>query len=262
MKFDCKTLITGIIVAAASSLAFAQDKLESNVYLAPFTSTAPVIDGQTDADLWDRAQWQALDQRILGALPSASDFQGRFKIIWNEEGLFLLAEIVDDVLLDKTADPLKKYWDDDCLEFFLDEDASGGLHQFNYNAFAYHVALDNQTVDYGPGKDGKGAPGLYNEHIKSRWSRDANRTNTLIWELAITVFPDTYTDAVEGQTNNNKPVKLSENKILGFMLAYCDNDGSSEREHFMGSHDIQAVNGDKNRGYIDASVFGKLKLVN
>jgi len=45
------------------------------------------------------------------------------------------------------------------------------------------------------------------------------------------------------------------------MLAYCDNDGSPEREHFMGSHDIEAVNGDKNRGYIDASVFGDLVLV-
>jgi hypothetical protein len=46
------------------------------------------------------------------------------------------------------------------------------------------------------------------------------------------------------------------------MLAYCDNDGSKEREHFIGSHKISAVNGNKNLGYIDASVFGELNLIN
>ena len=48
---------------------------------------------------------------------------------------------------------------------------------------------------------------------------------------------------------------------MGFMLAYCDNDGSPEREHFVGSHEITPVNGDKNLGFIDASVFGKITLV-
>jgi hypothetical protein len=48
---------------------------------------------------------------------------------------------------------------------------------------------------------------------------------------------------------------------MGFMLAYCDNDNSPEREHFMGSHEVEAINGDKNRGYIDADVFGEIRLV-
>ena len=34
-------------------------------------------------------------------------------------------------------------------EIFIDEDNSGGNHQFNFNAFAYHIALDNQAVDIG-----------------------------------------------------------------------------------------------------------------
>ena len=55
-----------------------------------------------------------------------------------------------------------------------------------------------------------------------------------------------------------KPLVIEQ--IKGFMLAYCDNDGSKEREHFIGSVEIAPKNGDKNRGYIDASVFGKLWL--
>jgi hypothetical protein len=49
-------------------------------------------------------------------------------------------------------DPLVQYWDDDCLEIFLDEDFSGGDHQYNHNAFAYHVSLDNQAIDIGTDK--------------------------------------------------------------------------------------------------------------
>jgi hypothetical protein len=45
------------------------------------------------------------------------------------------------------------------------------------------------------------------------------------------------------------------------MLAYCDNDGSKQRENFIGSHPIKAVDGDMNRGYKSADVFGKIKLI-
>ncbi|MFT6806448.1 MAG: hypothetical protein ACJAWT_001855, partial [Glaciecola sp.] len=38
--------------------------------------------------------------------------------------------------------------------------------------------------------------------------------------------------------------------------------GSATREHFMGSHKIKAVDGDTNRGWIDANVFGSIQLKN
>jgi len=213
------------------------------------------IDGKGSEPSWQRSSWLPIDQLILGELPSAEDFSGQFKIQWHEEYLYLLVEIVDDVLFDQHRDPLHLYWDDDCLEVFLDEDASGGNHQFNFNAFAYHVALDNQVVDIGPKTaDKKDDFILLNHHIKSVWQQ---KGNSVTWELAIKIYDDSY------QLKNKKqqPVKLKEGKVLGFMLAYCDNDGSKQREHFIGSTFINAVNGDKNLGYITADVFDKLLLV-
>ena len=55
--------------------------------------------------------------------------------------------------------------------------------------------------------------------------------------------------------------KISVTKKLGFMMSYCDSDSPKGREHFMGDIDIKPVNGDKNRGFIDANVFGILELV-
>ena len=45
---------------------------------------------------------------------------------------------------------------------------------------------------------------------------------------------------------------------MGFAIAYCDNDHSVEREHFIGSEVVEGT--DKNRGWIDADIFGKIKL--
>ncbi|ALO35504.1 sugar-binding protein [Colwellia sp. MT41] len=227
------------------------------------------IDGIADEVSWQLAKWQPIDKLIFGTQPSAADFSGRFKIMWDEEQLYLLVEITDDILFDQHADPRHLYWHDDCLEVFIDEDGSGGNHQFNFNAFAYHIALDNQVVDIGEkNADGSDNFVLLNDHITSKWRRSEKSPHKVIWELAVRVYDDSFTMQMQMpmQTNTQKkkpqPVKLSLGKELGFMLAYCDNDGSKEREHFIGSVDIQAVNGNKNLGYINADVFQKLTLIN
>lgn len=216
------------------------------------------IDGLVNEVSWQLAKWQPINSLILGDKPSADDFSGQFKVMWDEQQLYLLVEITDDVLFDQHADPRHLYWDDDCLEIFLDEDASGGNHQFNFNAFAYHVALDNQAVDIGEKNvDGSDSFVLLNDHITSVWRRSEKSPNKVIWEVSVRVYDDNFTLAMK----NPVAVTLFEGKKLGFMLAYCDNDGSKEREHFIGSTDIKAVNGSKNLGYITADVFQKLRLI-
>jgi len=223
------------------------------------TETKIVIDGIID-EAWSKSKWYPIDKLILGELPKANDFSGRFKILWDQDYLYIQAEITDDVLFDQHAEPLNFYWDDDCLEVFIDEDNSGGNHQFNYNAFAYHVALDNQVVDIGKNnKDGSVNFVLLNDHITSVWKRSNVSPHNVIWELSIKIFDDQFDDKKHESTI--KPVKLNKGKTLGFMLAYCDNDGSLERETFMGSTEISPVNGDKNLGYITADVFDQLTLV-
>jgi hypothetical protein len=214
------------------------------------TATPIVVDGVAE-QAWDKAQWQPMIYLMSGSRPKVADFSGRYKLLWDNQYLYLQAQIIDDVLFDKTADPTVKYWDDDCLEVFIDSDASGGNHQYNHSAFAYHIALDNQTVDIGDDQKAH----VYNEHITSRWQRDKTQYTKIIWEVAIKLFPDNYSD-----TQPLPSITLKPEQKIGFMLAYCDNDASATREHFMGSHKIEPVNGDTNRGWIDANVFGKINL--
>ncbi|WP_340077487.1 sugar-binding protein [Leptobacterium sp. I13] len=212
------------------------------------TQATPVIDGIANDICWQNTNWLQLDQRWIGNTFTPDDFTGKYKLSWNEEALYILVEIVDDVLLDQYDNPLTLWWDDDCVEVFIDEDNSGGMHQYNHNAFAYHVALDGNVVDLGPDKQ----PHLYNDHLISKRITNGN---TSTWELAVKLYDNDFKDG-----KKNTPKKLISGKNVGFALAYCDNDASKERENFIGS--VFVPGEDKNQGWINADIFGTLILSN
>jgi hypothetical protein len=210
------------------------------------SQTAISIDGVADEAVWEKAPWLPIEEIWLGKPFSRNDFSGRYKLCWTEDALYLLAEITDDVLRDVYPDPLINWWDEDCLEIFIDEDNSGGNHQFNHSAFAYHVDLNGNVVDMSTKKTGK----LYNSHVQSKRLTKNNRS---IWEVKILVFDDSYADDSGGS-----PVKLHANKTIGFALAYCDNDTSEHRENFIGSSKNEGFKHDL--GWKNADVFDTLIL--
>lgn len=207
----------------------------------------PTIDGLGADETWASAEWLPLNQVWVGTPPTPEDFTGRYKLAWDENNVYLLAEITDDTLVDTHPDGLLRYWDDDCLEIFVDEDATGGNHQYSHNAFAYHIALDGKVVDIAADSSFQ----YYNDHCTMRRTTQGNTTT---WEVAMKIFDgNKYVDG-----GDNIPKLLQTGKKMGFMLAYCDNDRSAERENFVGN--VVIAGKDKNRGFIDASIFGILEL--
>ena len=158
----------------------------------------------------------------------------------------MLAEIIDDTLIDIHPDGLDRYWDDDCLEIFVDEDASGGNHQYNHQAFAYHISLDQRVTDMGVDSTAR----YFDSHLESMHRRSGN---TSLWEVRMKLFDKDFRE-----DKQNTPVRLEEGKKVGFAIAYCDNDTSQTRENFIGSEVVEGE--DKNRGWIDAGIFRKYEL--
>lgn len=206
-----------------------------------------VIDGKAKEPDWKAAEWKPLDQFWLGGETDTNDFKGRYKLVWDSDQLYVLAEIKDDTLIDIYKDKFDSWWDDDCLEIFVDENRSMGDHQYNHNAFAYHVALDGNVVDLGTDFN----PHFYNDHVVSKRTQQGKITT---WECAVKLHNDNFKDFAK----DAKPAKLAVGKKIGFALAYCDNDNSERREHFIGS--IPVKGDDKNKGWIDAGIFGELTL--
>lgn len=243
----------GTVVSSSSSSSSIRSSSSSSVssvpnhYDAPRATTAPVIDGSVDA-VWDRASWTPIDVFWLGTQPnpSAQDYSGRYKALWDEDYLYLLLDITDDRIYDGVRDALDRYWEDDTVELFIDENKNGGQHGYNTSAWAYHISTYGDVVDYTTS-----GPKLLNDHVTSRLISNGSKHT---WELRVRIYGEDYAD-----WKTNTPLKLSSGKLMGFSACYIDNDGSPQRESMMGSVNTQGHK--NNQGYLDASVFGSLRLV-
>ena len=207
-----------------------------------------IIDGIANEKTWKNSPWLPINQVWLGNATDSTDFFGQYKLSWSKSGLYVLVEITDDVLRDVFENPLESWWDEDCVEIFIDEDNSGGNHQFNHNAFAYHIDTDGNVVDI----IARDTPKLFNDHIESKRVTSGNKS---IWEFHINLYNDSFK-----YDKLNELIQLQASKKIGFAIAYCDNDTSETRENFFGS--VVVDGNDKNRGWIDATIFGTIVLKN
>lgn len=222
-----------------------EEEIGKGIRTIPRIKNEIKVDGEIGADEWPINKPYFFDNVWIGDNLEPVDFKGRYQLAYNENYLYVGAQIYDDTLVDIHKDGLVQYWDDDCLEIFIDEDNSKGDHKYNHNAFAYHIALDGKVVDLGTDS----LPHYY-DHVIATHKSYGKYT---FWEIAIPLFDDSFKDG-----GNNKPLTLEKGKKLGFMIAYCDNDYSETREHFIGSEHIDGE--DKNKGWIDAGVFGEYIL--
>ena len=213
--------------------------------------TPVTVDGQATEECWTNAAWHNIDQVWIpyGAKMKAGDFNGRFKVSWDELYLYVLVEVIDDSLSDDHSNPLADWWNDDCLEVFVDENRSKGDHEKNCNAFAYHVSLFYDAVDLNSAGNGVN----YKNNIKV--DMDTIGADTYLWEFAIKNYDATF--------NINNPeisrVKLVHNKNMGFAIAYCDNDETTTRENFIGSMFMTSATA--NDMYKNADYFGLMVLI-
>lgn len=204
------------------------------------------IDGIANENSWNNASWYPMDQVWLGQAVDSTDFTGKYKLAWDKDALYVLVEVTDDVLRDVFDNPLERWWDEDCVEIFIDENNSGGDHQYNHNAFAYHIDTKGNVVDV----IAENTPKLFNDDLQSARITEGNKS---IWEFRIPLYSDEY---VHGK--DNKTVSLEVDKKVGFAIAYCDNDTSEGRENFIGSVVVEGP--DKDRGWKDAGIFGTIQL--
>lgn len=214
------------------------------------TQTPVTVDGQATEDCWAKAEWNAIDQVWIpwNAKMKEGDFSGRFKVSWDEDFLYMLVEVVDDSLSDDHSDPLQNWWEDDCLEVFIDENRSKGDHERNCNAFAYHMSLTYDAVDL----NSSGLGVNYKNNVIA--DMDTFGNDSYLWEFAFKNYDATF--AVSNPEKSR--VKLSHNKKMGLTVAYCDNDETKARENFIGS--MKMTQSTANDMYKNADHFGLMIL--
>ncbi len=245
---DDAEIAPGFLPCQADSADDTVVAVANGAFEAPRSAEAVVVDGCSKDAIWAAQDWHGMNYRWMGADPDSADYYGRFKLAWDADYLYILVEVVDDSLSPTLANGLANYWKGDYVEVFLDEDQSGGNHQYNHQAFAYHVSTEGHAIDQSTQQE----PIFFDDHVTVMRTREGNR---YLWELAIKVYDDQF----DQESTDNVPVTLTAQKTIGFSLAYGDNDGNNSRENFMGSRETHGANNDA--GYINSDVFGSVVLV-
>ncbi len=257
---------------------FAEIYEQDDTVKAANVSAIPVIDGAGDDDCWQNTAWQPIDQVWIdyGESVDSEDFTGQYKICWSSETnlVYFLVEIVDDTFIDGYFYPDGGYPNYDIVEIFIDEDKSGGMHVFDdnndlgpnaENAFSYHIVpavapeeggeavTDKWACDIdGTGWGDRTIPN-YDNHFPEFALKKTD--GKYYWEFSMQVHNDTY----DHDNPENSLTDLSEGKIMGLTVAYCDNDQpDGERDNFFGSVSVTAAK--YNDHWKDADDYGTIML--
>jgi hypothetical protein len=218
---------------------------EDGVFTAHKTLSPLQIDGCSKDSIWSKVDWYSMNYIWMGEAIDSTDYQGRFKLAWDSEYLYVLVEVVDDYLNPTLENGIENYWKGDYVEVFIDEDQSGGMHQYNHQAFAYHVSTEGHAID----KNTSQETVFFDDHINVERSQEGNK---YLWEMRIKLFDQQFDE----NSTENIPVRITDQKRIGFSIAYGDNDGNNSRENFMGSKKAHGINNDE--GYINSDVFGSI----
>ncbi len=248
---------------------------EDEPFISREAATIPVFDGNGDDDCWKSADWYGIDNTWIpwgGSVP-ASDYTGSFKSLWSavDNKIYFLVRIHDDVFIDGYHYPDPGYPDFDVVEVFIDEDKSGGPHVFDNpttgengeNAFSYHI-LANAPADGEVTHDFVACDlaghswsdyyvANYASHIEDFSMRKDGDTYT--YEFSLKVYNSTY-DTINPELSRDT---LTDGKIMGISLAYCDNDApDGQRDNFFGS--VWVTEENYNSHWENSNDYGKLVL--
>lgn len=244
MKKSISLLLTALWLISCNQTEKTDDELRLNV---PRALQAPVIDGKPDDACWQNSPWHLINQLWVGKLPHASDYMGKFKLAWDQNHLYILAEIYDDSLVDTHPDNPDLLWAQDGLEIYLAPDSSAADQATGQSAFEYHLSPGGQIVAHG-------ADSLFhffNNHATLRTERSGKIST---WEIALNLYPGSYPDSA-----GTVPLVLNKGNTWRFMIAYMDNDGGPQPENLLGNIHLRE-NPDRDWTRIDARDFGKIVL--
>jgi len=122
-------------------------KLREAVHATIFSTTKiPVIDGMVD-DIWSSARQYKTGNVIYSPVSSANDLSADYRVMWDQENLYLFVDVRDDVLKNDSGE----YYYDDAIEVFIDADNSKA-NEYSENDYQYYFAWDKTSPTIGEAK--------------------------------------------------------------------------------------------------------------
>jgi hypothetical protein len=235
-----KISMTLSVLIIFQAFAFSEEVARRITYEAKYTTVKPVIDGFADP-VWDAANEGKMDQIVEG---SATTADGTFKVLWDEENLYLFIQV---------NDPIRSPWD------FDSENVNPWMYD-NVEVFlgpANHPEKEYKTGDH-QYRFTPGIPNLYNPWADPREVFDdlevaeQDNTSNYVFEVAWP-WEHIMRDTLELISN------VVNGMIMEFEMQFADNNtiGEPVRDN------VVAWNNDTKDGnsWNNTDLWGFLKLV-
>ena len=132
-------------------------------YTAPYTKTAPIVDGNLDDVAWRQAPWTANFIDIEGEKVQRPRFQTRAKIMWDMEYLYIGAWMVEPHVWGTLTEHDSVIFHDNDFEVFLDPDGDAAeYYELEINALGttWDLFLPVAYRDGGKAQNSWEIPGL------------------------------------------------------------------------------------------------------
>ncbi|MSU23064.1 MAG: hypothetical protein EXS32_04490 [Opitutus sp.] len=159
-------------------------------YVARHTSTPLTIDGQLDDPAWAAAPWTADFVDIEGDAKPKPRFRTRAKLLWDDEFLYIAAELAEPHLWGTLTKHDAVIFNDPDFEVFLDPDGdTHAYYEFELNALntGWDLLLPRPYQDGGKARDDWEIPGLKTAiHLRGTLNNPAD--TDVGWTLEI-AFP-------------------------------------------------------------------------
>ena len=129
-----KKIISALLVFSISITmipAVIADVDEASRATAQAAYGTPVIDGEVDS-VWDKTSYNVMNIERGG---NNNFYSGWFKVLWDEENLYVLAKVYGTHFDDTSSSP----WNNDSFEIFVDENCDRAT---KYHADDYQVRSD------------------------------------------------------------------------------------------------------------------------
>jgi tetratricopeptide (TPR) repeat protein len=196
------TQITRIANEARTEAAARRLRQESPATILPAASM-PIIDGKVD-DLWNAAKPYKIANVIYGPPPSSNDLSADYKAMWDENNLYLLVDVTDDILKHDTSP--EDWYDSDSVEVYID-------------------ATDSKSAEYGQTDYQYGF--IWDKTSPQMLESKHNRTNGVQYALVTTDKGYRVEIKFPWSTLGTKP---SAGARIGLDVQVNDNDAGGKRK--------------------------------
>ncbi len=209
----------------------------------------PTIDGIVDPNEWTKAIEYPIDYIVVGdpnEVNDTNDLYGTWKALWDYDNLYFLVEVNDEALW---RDSGASYYQDDCVEIFIDADNSKEVNDYDYiNDYQYQMPWANPPEN-----------AVYAGPFSAHRSTATDGVVVAFQDTAKgyrceVMFPWT---TLWGSTPNDMP---GPDSLIGLELQLDDDDNGGDRENTMLWSDGKYF-GITDDSFKWANVFATAKLI-